>query len=98
MSGIAITRLGEERKTWRKDHPFVSLLLDNSIMKSNLKQCRLANYLGIRSTSAEEFRWHIEFDDLGMRYTRKKRSEYLLYVCFVLVNALFFRMHYCALQ
>lgn len=26
MSGIAIARLGEERKTWRKDHPFVSLL------------------------------------------------------------------------
>lgn len=24
MSGIAIARLGEERKTWRKDHPFVS--------------------------------------------------------------------------
>ncbi|KAI8125993.1 SUMO-conjugating enzyme UBC9 [Lucilia cuprina] len=22
MSGIAITRLGEERKAWRKDHPF----------------------------------------------------------------------------
>jgi len=24
MSGIAITRLSEERKGWRKDHPFVS--------------------------------------------------------------------------
>lgn len=24
MSGIAIARLGEERKAWRKDHPFVS--------------------------------------------------------------------------
>lgn len=23
MSGIAIARLGEERKAWRKDHPFV---------------------------------------------------------------------------
>lgn len=26
MSGIAIARLAEERKAWRKDHPFVSLL------------------------------------------------------------------------
>ena len=24
MSGIAIARLAEERKAWRKDHPFVS--------------------------------------------------------------------------
>jgi hypothetical protein len=24
MSGIALGRLGEERKAWRKDHPFVS--------------------------------------------------------------------------
>lgn len=23
MSGIAVARLGEERKTWRKDHPYV---------------------------------------------------------------------------
>ena len=27
MSGIAISRLGEERKAWRRDHPFVSLML-----------------------------------------------------------------------
>jgi hypothetical protein len=26
MSGIAIARLAEERKAWRKDHPFVSKL------------------------------------------------------------------------
>lgn len=25
MSGIAIARLAEERKAWRKDHPFVSI-------------------------------------------------------------------------
>jgi len=24
MSGIALGRLAEERKAWRKDHPFVS--------------------------------------------------------------------------
>jgi hypothetical protein len=27
MSGIALQRLTEERKAWRKDHPFVSLVL-----------------------------------------------------------------------
>lgn len=26
MSGIAVARLGEERKAWRKDHPFVSII------------------------------------------------------------------------
>lgn len=26
MSGIALTRLSEERKGWRKDHPFVSTM------------------------------------------------------------------------
>lgn len=29
MSGIAIARLGEERKAWRKDHPFVCIPLNN---------------------------------------------------------------------
>ena len=31
MSGIAIARLGEERKAWRKDHPFVSKLKHNEM-------------------------------------------------------------------
>lgn len=30
MSGIAITRLSEERKGWRKDHPFVRIVLTYS--------------------------------------------------------------------
>ena len=37
MSGIAITRLTEERKAWRKDHPFVSIIImkiDDSELKS----------------------------------------------------------------
>ena len=28
MSGIAVGRLSEERKAWRKDHPFVSTILN----------------------------------------------------------------------
>ena len=34
MSGIAIGRLSEERKGWRKDHPFVST---NEIIVSNIQ-------------------------------------------------------------
>lgn len=28
MSGIAVGRLSEERKAWRKDHPFVSTIVN----------------------------------------------------------------------
>lgn len=28
MSGIAVGRLSEERKAWRKDHPFVSTVVN----------------------------------------------------------------------
>lgn len=34
MSGIALSRLAQERKAWRKDHPFVSstnILLTNAL-------------------------------------------------------------------
>lgn len=34
MSGIALGRLAEERKQWRKDHPFVSLL-HTTVLKMN---------------------------------------------------------------
>lgn len=30
MSGIALSRLTQERKAWRKDHPFVSATQDNA--------------------------------------------------------------------
>lgn len=29
MSGIALSRLAQERKAWRKDHPFVSSILED---------------------------------------------------------------------
>ena len=32
MSGIALGRLSEERKAWRKDHPFVRILKLTSII------------------------------------------------------------------
>lgn len=37
MSGIAIARLAEERKAWRKDHPFVSFycFFDLNLFKMN---------------------------------------------------------------
>lgn len=30
MSGIALSRLTQERKAWRKDHPFVSATQDSA--------------------------------------------------------------------
>ena len=36
MSGIAIGRLTEERKAWRKDHPFVSIQPDRLIFEAVL--------------------------------------------------------------
>ena len=40
MSGIAIGRLTEERKAWRKDHPFVSKIIfvaKNKMLNSIIK-------------------------------------------------------------
>lgn len=31
MSGIALSRLAQERKAWRKDHPFVSSVLEEAL-------------------------------------------------------------------
>lgn len=36
MSGIAIARLGEERKAWRKDHPFVSWFTKSKLLFSKI--------------------------------------------------------------
>jgi len=38
MSGIAVGRLSEERKSWRKDHPFVSFIVANTFL---LPDCRI---------------------------------------------------------
>ena len=37
MSGIAVGRLGEERKAWRKDHPFVSVCFNSCTLCSRLR-------------------------------------------------------------
>ena len=38
MSGIAIARLSEERKGWRKEHPFVSHLFSVSLVSEYAKK------------------------------------------------------------
>jgi hypothetical protein len=45
MSGIAIARLGEERKAWRKEHPFVSIVL--IISQLLIASARITMTLGI---------------------------------------------------
>ena len=46
MSGIAVGRLSEERKAWRKDHPFVSTMscLPLEIVKNVLRE-KMVPYL-----------------------------------------------------
>lgn len=39
MSGIAAARLGEERKAWRKEHPFVSIFSSSNAELAVLKCC-----------------------------------------------------------
>ena len=36
MSGIAVGRLAQERKAWKKDHPFVSKLLFSPFLSSHI--------------------------------------------------------------
>jgi hypothetical protein len=52
MSGIAVARLGEERKAWRKEHPFVSkksfeFPLISSFAISNTKKDSYPNELRV---------------------------------------------------
>lgn len=87
MSGIAIARLGEERKAWRKDHPFVSrfcsakkkwCVCENQPWNApQLRNIRLilwlfCSILGFRRKTGQKSGRHIEPDDLGMRNSRQK--------------------------
>jgi hypothetical protein len=71
MSGIAIGRLTEERKAWRKDHPFVSLFYQqsNNSFKFSFKK------IGFYCQTYQKPRWFFESDELGMLYTRKERRK-----------------------
>lgn len=42
MSGIALSRLAQERKAWRKDHPFVSPASDDAchVTHNGVSLCR----------------------------------------------------------
>lgn len=59
MSGIAIGRLSEERKAWRKDHPFVSNLL------SQLASCSGLGWIFLKLTAFHSF-----FRDLWLNLLR----------------------------
>lgn len=51
MSGIALSRLAQERKAWRKDHPFVSL------QKTNIFKIAILVDLKCSTPSNTEFRF-----------------------------------------
>ena len=51
MSGIALGRLSEERKAWRKDHPFVRILK----LTCGINLCEVRNFILDNSISSELF-------------------------------------------
>lgn len=56
MSGIAIARLSEERKGWRKDHPFVSYIFKKARLPSIVRHglIFLFHNLGVRCKANQE--------------------------------------------
>lgn len=81
MSGIAIARLAEERKAWRKDHPFVSIVSSfylqicsfHSLTSLTKKMCWSS--IGICGPSSKESRSIIKSDGVGVCYPRQKRGK-----------------------
>ena len=45
MSGIALARLSEERRVWRKEHPFVSIVAAALLLKKVFSQEVFKNLL-----------------------------------------------------
>ena len=86
MSGIALSRLAQERKAWRKDHPFVSndrpaCVLMSGCLSPHQQQtsCKSLylwlHFAGVCRCSHEEPRRHDEPDELGVRYSWKERGK-----------------------
>lgn len=81
---FVVARLGEERKTWRKDHPYVSVnwTIFGFAWCSRNWNCRqilnifhFSRFAGICGSSSEESRWNAESDVLGMCHSRQKRGK-----------------------
>ena len=69
MSGIALGRLSEERKTWRKDHPFVSSVRTRvRLVGMKVFQALYSYTIGVCRQTCEEYRCHSKSHELGMRY------------------------------
>ncbi len=63
MAGISAARLTEERKAWRRDHPFGFIAVNESFIYIRF------NYVLFLETSKKS-RWNIELTQLGMWYSR----------------------------
>lgn len=62
MSGIALGRLAEERKSWRKDHPFGFIAKPTKNQDGSLNlmnwECYIPGKKGVRSTLIQRlFTW-----------------------------------------
>lgn len=69
-AGISRSRLMEERKQWRKDHPHV-----NNKRNSVKRQCTQILFIGILGTTWKKRRQFTRFDELDLRYSWKRRCK-----------------------
>jgi hypothetical protein len=73
MSGICRPRLAEERKQWRKDHPFV-----RGSVCSDILWALIGQFTGILREAYQVSRWFHESDGMGGRNTREGWGERVL--------------------
>jgi hypothetical protein len=62
MAGISAARLTEERKAWRRDHPFGFIAVNQNIFNFTHSFFSLETF--------QKCRWNSKSSQLGMRYSR----------------------------
>lgn len=68
QNSIAILRLAEEKKAWRKDHPFVSICVSCFVSNETILNIFEMFIEGFRSAANKNGRWNIGFAEVGMCY------------------------------
>lgn len=89
MSGIALSRLAQERKAWRKDHPFVRFNFFKRSVQSACGQSTCCPFVytlifvfsGICCRTNKKSRWDYESHELGMCYSWQEGGKVFHSVC-----------------
>ena len=72
MAGISAARLTEERRAWRRDHPFGFI----AVRRKTKSFHRLFLMKFSLVETIEKRRWNIEFTQLGMWYSRSEDERW----------------------